>query len=679
MLCKKCGQEIPDSDQPLNCPHCGEPLESGKAADSVNPDQEAFLEEAGEFSAEEEEDPSLEPTEEVAYSPDMEQEEPEEAASDPELEGQGENMEPDWEQKPAPKKRTPLALAIGAAVLVLVLCAVLFMGRSGGQTVTADQHASPSSLRYQSESGVSLIRDGGTIQLFTNGAGDLSAHGAIANQMSSFNPYIGKQNYVKFANGEIVYIETVFTGVNEQTGQPDVTGKLYLKAPGQEPTLLDEDVQVIYCANQQELFYTKLEGNKLVEYHYKDGKTQKADEITGQPNSIVIEISEDSSLLGALFLDDSGQIKQAGYLKDGTLHYIEDGVSLYGISPDGKQVYGVESDPATSLVTLYRVKDLSTGELEQIGTAITEVLQYGDTGSVAFVGDCDVSKGKANPAGSLFYFDAQSGETKKLADDVTAIVEAFPRTRSSLNENGQDLLPSETSSVYTIDSTLYPGQIHYFDSVGNLKVINDAAVPGESGLDGMVLCAKMYEPESYSLSQDVYFMTQAGEFLYWSKGPMVYRYRLGSMEAPQTVPLDEDIQAKANASAQMGYIITGSGDIIEETGDQVILRQFEKEQTTPILENMGTLAVIGLDNDGKNIFFLTQDNSLYSKSVESRSNPKRIASNVRNAVATTDGLYILRDYEDGKGGTLDLLRYGEKSPVQVAEGVKTITAVTYSK
>ncbi len=95
------------------------------------------------------------------------------------------------------------------------------------------------------------------------------------------------------------------------------------------------------------------------------------------------------------------------------------------------------------------------------------------------------------------------------------------------------------------------------------------------------------------------------------------------------IPLNESVEEKAQeVTAQVGYITIGSGDILEETNQTLVLKKFSDESSVTVLENVGTLTLAGLDNAGTHIYFTSEDGSLYSKSLENRSNPKRIDSDV---------------------------------------------------
>ena len=92
-----------------------------------------------------------------------------------------------------------------------------------------------------------------------------------------------------------------------------------------------------------------------------------------------------------------------------------------------------------------------------------------------------------------------------------------------------------------------------------------------------------------------------------------------------------------------------------------------------------------MDIDGENIYFISEDNSLYAKSLTSRSNPKRIASDVTQAVATSHGLYFLQKSQQpvvGQSGEeqeeqtdLMIQQYGQKKASCLLEDVNSISTI----
>ena len=98
----------------------------------------------------------------------------------------------------------------------------------------------------------------------------------------------------------------------------------------------------------------------------------------------------------------------------------------------------------------------------------------------------------------------------------------------------------------------------------------------------------------------------------------MYRYQLGSMQQPQVVTLDSSLAEQSTTAMQVGYLITGSGNVLEESDSRLVLKNFEDDSTFIILDNVGTITLVGMDNDGENVYFISEDNSLYSKVVESR-------------------------------------------------------------
>lgn len=655
MICKTCGNEIPDNQPiPKECPVCKQPLEVENSDSTTETPAETN-----------EQTDSETPSEESS-----EDKKTQNKTTPPPPPADSKEEKPDGE---SPKSGNNIIWAVLAVVVVLVIVIlVLMMGKNGNaQGITAQLHANPTSAQFVTRNSVNYVVGNQSIKMYSNDALDLSSHNAIEQMLASSTPYIGGQNMVQFEDGNIAFISSSLTSVDPMTNQPTMTGNLYLqKAGASEPVELDKEVQVIYASNGNSMFYQKATDGKVVQYQYdnKTGTTTPVDEITGLENSIISDVSDDGTVFAVIQLSENGTVNQSGYLADGTPHLFEDKTVTY-LSKDGKTVYAAMQNQYR-MVDLFYVKDMATGELEQIGTNITEMLPYADDGSIAFVGDCDPTAGKSNPIGNIYIFDAATRQKTQLAENATAIMESFPRQMGWMNENGKELQTTENAASVYLDTLnqLYKGQVHYINANGDLAV-------NSPDTDELVIGQSMYDSEAYSYSSDVSFTTATKDYLFWLKGDVMYRYKLGSMEEPKSIQLDESINDKLanNQATQVGYIITGAGDILEESGDAIILKKFDSNETVTVLENVGTVAIVGIDNDGKTIYFISQDNSLYSKSIESRSNPKRLASNVYTAVITTEGLYYLQNYDDTKGGTLYHLPY-DGNAVTIAADVLALNA-----
>ena len=374
-----------------------------------------------------------------------------------------------------------------------------------------------------------------------------------------------------------------------------------------------------------------------------------------------------------------------GFLYKWLLHLLDSEYTVYNISSKTKDVFAIKMDGEDGLVELYRVSNLETGELEKLGGKISEAMLYGD-GSVSFVGDCDLASNKYNPIGSLYLYDPATGAVEKMADNVAAVLESTVRSSGWLNENAKELATGEMMGSSEEEDTLYAGQLHYIDGQGNLCVVaKGSATVGDSGLQGFTIFENFYSVNGYAINYDIDFASATDKALYWSLGDQLYRYQLGSMQSPQVLPLDESLEDKAGNDAQVGYFVTGSGDVVEETEQKLVLKNFDDESSITILENVGQLNLIGMDNDGENIYFISEDNSLYAKSLTSRSNPKRIASDVTQAVATSHGLYFLQKSQQpvvGQSGEeqeeqtdLMFLQYGQKKASCLLEDVNSISTI----
>lgn len=618
MKCVHCGGEFTADQLQENqgaCPHCGQPQQM-------------------------EADPQPEETKEPTSDP---------------------QEKPDKPETAAPHKRSSLPLIVGAVVIILALAAVLWavLG-TGGQQVTAEQHNNPTVLTAFSDDAIRFAIGDELVAMYTNDAKDETERQYIANGLSISTPYIGSRNYVELANGEVVYLPMSFETSAE------MVGKLYVRTADGEEKVLDENASVIYAYSDNAIYYNKLEDDKLVQTRYMDGELTPVSEIAGQENIIVTKASDDNSLLQVVQLDDDQNTVAGGYIYNGTLHLLDTQYNVYNISD--QDVFVVSSEEETGLVTLYRVSDLETGELEQLGSAVSEALLYSD-GSMAFIADADLQANEYNPVGSLYRYDPATKTAEKWADNAVAILETTSQS-DGWNENVRQLATSEMQSTNEERQTLYPGQLHYIDAQGSLRAVSpDTATVGQSGLEGFTIYEKFYSVNGYEIDYDIDFTAANNTYIYWGVEDQMYRYQLGSMQQPQVVTLDSSLAEQSTTAMQVGYLITGSGNVLEESDSRLVLKNFEDDSTFIILDNVGTITLVGMDNDGENVYFISEDNSLYSKAVESRSNPKRIASKVTAAVSTSDGLYFLQESENQPEPVI-----GESGEVEEAE---TVTDLMY--
>ena len=637
MKCVHCGGEFTADQLQENqgaCPHCGQPQQM-------------------------EADPQPEETKEPTSDP---------------------QEKPDKPETAAPHKRSSLPLIVGAVVIILALAAVLWavLG-TGGQQVTAEQHNNPTVLTAFSDDAIRFAIGDELVAMYTNDAEDETERQYIANGLSISTPYIGSRNYVELANGEVVYLPMSFETSAE------MVGKLYVRTADGEEKVLDENASVIYAYSDNAVYYNKLEDSKLVQTRYMDGELTPVSEIAGQDNIVVTKASSDNSLLQVIQLDDDQNTVAGGYIYNGTLHLLDTQYNVYNISD--QDVFVVSSEEETGLVTLYRVFDLETGELEQLGSAVSEALLYSD-GSMAFIADADLQANEYNPVGSLYRYDPATKTAEKWADNAVAILETTSQS-DGWNENVRQLATSEMQSTNEERQTLYPGQLHYIDAQGSLRAVSpDTATVGQSGLEGFTIYEKFYSVNGYEIDYDIDFTAANNTYIYWGVKDQMYRYQLGSMQQPQVVTLDSSLAEQSTTAMQVGYLITGSGNVLEESDSRLVLKNFEDDSTFIILDNVGTITLVGMDNDGENVYFISEDNSLYSKAVESRSNPKRIASKVTAAVSTSDGLYFLQESENqpepviGESGEVEeaetvtdlmYLSHGESQPQLLLENVTGIS------
>lgn len=599
-------------------------------------------------------------------------------------ENQNQNQETEHSEPSLAKSRNKMPLIAAAVLLVVAAAAAIWaFGGSHKQQIGAQEHLNPTSIAYTAEGKVGIVRNQETFDLYVNGA--KGGNREMINQiMSGSIPYAGDKNYVELANGDRVYIRMEVLSITQ------MNGKLCVRTADGEETELDESVSGISCHSDNSVFYNKTVDSQQVQMCYQDGQVTPVEEVLGEDALSVTAISKDGTLMQVAQLDENRNTTASGYYYEGQLHLLDSNQTVFQIAPIGKEVFVMQAPDSTGLVDLYRVKDLASAELEQVGTAVTEAVVY-DDGSMSFVGDADIAANEHNPIGSIYLYNHADTVVEKLADNAVAILESQMRSKGWMNENGRDLTTSEISRDFSRDTQLWDGQVHYIDAQGNLCASSaQAATVGESGLQGFVISEDFYQVDDYSLNDEIVFATYAQNCLYWSRGADLYRYHLGSMEQPDVIPLNESVAEKAQQDgAQIGYITSGSGDIIEESQQVLILKKFQEENSVTLLEHVGELNLAGLDNDGRTIYFISEDGSLYEKSVENRSNPKLMDSGVLQAQATSDGLYYLLECKPqitvGASGeeeseqevsyNLMLHPYGSSQSQLIAQDVNTISAI----
>lgn len=599
-------------------------------------------------------------------------------------ENQNQNQETECSEPSLAKPRNKMPLIAAAVLLVVAAAAAIWaFGGSHKQQIGAQEHLNPTSIAYTAEGKVGIVRNQETFDLYVNGA--KGGNREMINQiMSGSIPYAGDKNYVELANGDRVYIRMEVLSITQ------MNGKLCVRTADGVETELDESVSGIACHSDNSVFYNKTVDGQQVQMCYQDGQVTPVEEVLGEDALSVTAISKDGTLMQVAQLDENRNTTASGYYYEGQLHLLDSNQTVFQIAPIGKEVFVMQAPDSTGLVDLYRVKDLASAELEQVGTAVTEAVVY-DDGSMSFVGDADIAANEHNPIGSIYLYNHADTVVEKLADNAVAILESQMRSKGWMNENGRDLTTSEISRDFSRDTQLWDGQVHYIDAQGNLCASSaQAATVGESGLQGFVISEDFYQVDDYSLNDEIVFATYAQNCLYWSRGADLYRYHLGSMEQPDVIPLNESVADKAQQDgAQIGYITSGSGDIIEESQQVLILKKFKEENSVTLLEHVGELNLAGLDNDGRTIYFISEDGSLYEKSVENRSNPKLMDSGVLQAQATSDGLYYLLECKPqitvGASGeeeseqevsyNLMLRPYGSSQSQLIAQDINTISAI----
>ena len=304
-------------------------------------------------------------------------------------ENQNQNQETEHSEPSLAKSRNKMPLIAAAVLLVVAATAAIWaFGGSHKQQVSAQDHLNPTSIAYTAEGKVGIVRNQETFDLYVNGA--KGGNREMINQiMSGSIPYAGDKNYVELANGERVYIRMEVLSITQ------MNGKLCVRTADGKETELDESVSGISCHSDNSVFYNKTVDGQQVQMCYQDGQITPVKEVLGEDALSVTAISKDGTLMQVAQLDENRNTTASGYYYEGQLHLLDSNQTVFQIAPIGKEVFVMQAPDSTGLVDLYRVKDLASAELEQVGTAVTEAVVY-DDGSMSFVGDADIGQ-RAQP------------------------------------------------------------------------------------------------------------------------------------------------------------------------------------------------------------------------------------------------------------------------------------------
>lgn len=686
MKCNKCGAEIPQGE--VLCPQCEEPIEKPQflSEPEVQPSEEAdnSFDDADDtaFAEDEEGDPlkpqdtGFVPDETLQEIVDKAMEEQTKASEEPKIE------EPEVEAEKAPQKSHKTTWLIAA----LLICGAIAAGAFFLQKEKSPQQNAGSSDSSQTVASYTTNRTIHTmlphsdiaLPLFYNAAYSINDYSAIAPMIKSDSIYVGTDNYAKI-DGETLYVHTQIDGIDPMSQYPNSMNTLYsLKNGAKEPAVIDTDVQAIQCSSNHEVYYSKYEDDKIVQYRYSNGAKVPVTDFIETDMALVTDCSEDGLVFGFLGLvkgeadpsklmmeNGNDFVPKNGYSVNGTVHFYEKPTSnTHGISNDGKKIYVTDVPQNSRTAHLMVVSDVNTGELKSIAQEVSEAILYSDSGSALCVGNVTLSENVMNPVGDLIYYNGADDTIHTIASDATCFIESVPKEYAWFNENSNEMIATELTKMISIPKAVKEGEFHYINKDGSL-----CAVDTEGNV--FVIQEGFYEPELYSYKEGLMYPTQKGDSFYWAKDDKVYRYVIGSRVQTQSISLDAPINEKIDQISQMGYLLDGTGAVLEQTENTLNRKGFDGSSSC-IYDSPNPITVVGLNPAGDKVYFISSDNSLYEKQIQSNSNPKKLSDNVQKAVSVSDGLYVLSNYGQS-GGTLSFIAHGQTTPKTIAENVITLS------
>ncbi|MBQ8598569.1 MAG: hypothetical protein IJ411_00410 [Oscillospiraceae bacterium] len=566
------------------------------------------------------------------------------------------------------KKKRLLALA--AVLLCAAGAAAWLVWGKQGSGITPEEAAKQTNvLAYSTKKEICTLlpENHQSLVLFRNSAKDLDTYEMFSQVIDANSAYVGAENFARIGD-EVLFIQTSFNAYNSTAQQVEADYVLYFVKDGQEPVEIDRDVQGITCSSDKAVYYQKIVDGSLQQYRYEGGIITPVSELLPGDLTVITHCSDDNSVLGfvtALISEDGGYVMHNGYLKDGVPHFFEQTDSeVYFLSPNGKHMYLIDlADDLGRTVNVSYVKDLSTGELTQVATAVSEVSFYEDSGSMTCIANVELSDDVMNPVGTLLHFDPETQTTKTISKNAVALLESAEKSYAWLNENSKEMTITEQSSLSSFPSAVQNGQFHYIDANGTFCAADENGTVAEIFPD-------FYSPEAYSYNSEISYLAQMGQSFYWAMGDQVYRYTAGSLTAPEQVSLDESLQTKIEDGTSIGYVLCADGAVLEQSGNTLNLKPFGGPSST-VYDSPSGIYIIGLSEDGGKIYFVL-DGQLLEKEINSEKEPVLLCDVVYDAVAVDNGLYVLKDYSED-GGTLLHIDYNSGVSTVLESNVITIS------
>jgi len=299
--------------------------------------------------------------------------------------------------------------------------------------------------------------------------------------------------------------------------------------------------------------------------------------------------------------------------------------------------------------------------------AATDISFYGEDGSVTCIAQVELNDDVMNPVGSVIHFDPASKTLTTIADDAVALVESTSKAYTWLNEAANEMVVSEQGNQTQFNQTVKEDTFHYIDANGSFCAAD---------LNGNTLevFKNFYDPENYVYSSDIFYLSEQDDAFYWAELDKIYKYTAGSMKEAEIVTLYDDMLTKVESGMEMGYVLSGDGSVLEQSGNSLTLKPFGGESYS-VYDSEEVFYVVGLSAKGDKIYLSNDATQLLEKEISENSEIKLVAENVQKAVAVESGLYFLQNYVENEGGSLMYMNYDSGKISKIRDGVLGLTDI----
>lgn len=416
-------------------------------------------------------------------------------------------------------------------------------------------------------------------------------------------------------------------------------GTMYVGPAGGKAKEVDTDVVIGAVLVRPGAVMYQRQGKKGVSLCLYDGKTitELAKDDAGMGNWCC---SDDGSFASYVIYDKG--VRVGCYRYRGEDYTLAENTSVIYISPNGKAAYAADFGESYSnnIETLYALIDIRNTEAVSLGEDVGAVVIDAASNAVAFLNDYDESDGY----GDLCYAK-WGGKVVEIDNKVTSL--------RHIAYGGY------MTSAYS----LYGGVAYSIspDFKGELYYVRKDAL----------LVTPFKAKRSVELIGDVasdYYSPQAvGGTLYWQYKKDLMSYRIGSLKEPEAWRPD---------SAADGAYILQSGAILSSEKDELFYQKYGSDgKALSLLEDLDDYDFMGLSPDEKYFYYMDYDELLFMPVTGGKE--ASVMDDIENVCMTNGGIYILADYDSKDGGDVYYVAYGKTRAVKIAEGIMSVTTVSY--